>query len=67
MTVQAGRQMHEARRNPQPPLLDAQALSRSAVARGRARYAARGGDREARAVLAAIAEDTTETTPLPAA
>jgi len=64
MTVQAGKDMHEARRNPQPPVLDAQALRRSGVARGRAMHAARG-DRDVRDVLATIADEAA--TPPPAA
>ena len=66
MTVQAGKDMHEARRNPQPPLLDAQALRRSGVARGRAMRAARTGDRDVRDVLATIANEAA-TPPQPAA
>jgi len=66
MTVHAGKAMHEARRNPQPPVLDAQALRRSRVARGTAMYRASRRDREAREALSAAREDP-ETPPPSAA
>ena len=65
MSVNSGRDMYRAARNPQPTPVDAVALKRSAIARGRAAYAARGGDRDVRAVLASLAEDPE--TPPPAA
>jgi len=66
MTVESGRTMYRATRNPQPTPLDAAALKRSGVARGRAMRAARG-DRDVRAALAAVATEATETNPPPAA
>ena len=66
MSTDAGRNMYRDTRHPHPPPLDAATLRRSAIARGRAAYAARDGNREARAALASAAEDT-ETPPAPAA
>jgi len=63
MTIDSGRNMFNDKRNPQPRPLDAQALRRSAVARGRAGYAARAGDRDVRDVLAGIADEDPETPP----
>ena len=61
MSVTSGRDMHRDARHPQPTPLDAATLRRSAIARGRASYAARDGDRDARALLASLAdEDNTE-------
>jgi len=62
VSIESGKQMYDATRNPQPRPLDAAALRRSAVARGRAMRAARG-DRDVRAALASIA--ATEDTPPP--
>jgi len=66
MSITTGHAMYHATRHRPPLPLDAQALRRSGVARGRAMRAARGGNRDARDALATIAEDT-ETTPPPAA
>ena len=63
MSIEAGRTMYNATRNPQPRPLDAATLRRSGVARGRAMRAARGGDRDVRAALASAAREDTETTP----
>ena len=64
MSIDSGRDMYRATRNPRPPLpLDAATLRRSGVARGRAMRAARGGDRDVRAALASAAREDTETTP----
>ena len=61
-SIETGRAMHEARRNPQPLPIDAAALRRSRIARGRAMHAARG-DRDVRAVLADIADEATPPPP----
>jgi len=66
-SIETGRQMHEARRNPQALPPDAGALRRSRIARGRAMYRAARGDRDVRDVLAGIATEATETPPPPAA
>jgi len=62
-SIETGRQMHEARRNPQPLPLDAGALRRSRIARGRAMYRAARGSRDAREALLASAAEGTETPP----
>jgi len=65
MSTEAGRNMYRDTRNPQPtPPLDTAALRRSAIARGRAAYAARG-DRDVRAALANLEDE--DDTPPPAA
>lgn len=64
MTINSGRDMHRDARHPQPTPLDTAALKRSAIARGRAAYAARG-DRDVRAILETIADE--DDTPQPPA
>jgi len=66
VSIEAGRTMYNATRNPQPRPLDAATLRRSGVARGRAMHAARAGDRDVRDVLAGIADEAA-TPPQPAA
>ena len=68
MSTDAGRDMYRATRHAQPLLpLDAGALRRSRIARGRAMYRAARGNRDARAALPASAAEDTETPPAPAA
>jgi len=61
-SIETGRRMYDEKRNPPPRPLDAAALRRSRIARGRAMHAARG-DRDVRAVLAGIADEATPPPP----
>jgi len=63
MSVNAGRDMHRDARNPQPPPLDAGALRRSRIAKGRAMFRATRGNRDAREALLASAAEPPETPP----
>ena len=64
MSTEAGRSMYRDTRHPQPPPLDAAALRRSRIAKGRAMFSAARGNRTAReALLASAATEDTETTP----
>jgi len=67
VSTDAGRNMYRDTRHPHPPPLDAGALRRSRIARGRAMYRAARGNRDARAALLASAAEDTETPPAPAA
>jgi len=67
VSTDAGRDMYRATRHAQPLPLDAGALRRSRIARGRAMYRAARGNRDAREALLASAREDTETPPAPAA
>ena len=63
MSTDEGRGMYRDTRHPHPPPLDAGALNRSRIARGRAMFRATRGSRDAREALLASAAEGTETPP----
>lgn len=67
MSTETGRDMYRVTRHPSPLPIDAGALRRSRIAKGRAMFRAARGSRDAREALLASAHEDPETTPPPPA